>query len=380
MSNLVRSRRQFLKIAGASGSLIALPRLVAAEPATTAAPFELTTVSGKPRDRGRAYGKQFAAGIDDFLNREIYQAFTDKPHSQGGMLRYAEACLKEVKALSPSLVEEVEGIAEGSGKTPQELVLMSLHEELYHRSPLPMHGHCTAVAAGPPATADGHTYVGQTWDWMQSVAGMSSAVLVKRDEGPSLLAYGFPGLWCGAGLNSAGIALCWTSAALGDGKQGPGPRVGIPSYLLLTHLLYQESLEDVISEARRARHAGWFTFVMADGDGKLLNLEGSPEKLAVEKRRGNMARVLYGSREMTATPDDQPVKFHARCQLMLDHFAGSKGKIDRAWLQECFADAQRGICVGPATIDLMVYDCTAREAYLSRGPDYGVQWRKFGVA
>ncbi|HZL91719.1 MAG TPA: hypothetical protein VFB96_25335, partial [Pirellulaceae bacterium] len=167
--------------------------------------------------------------------------------------------------------------------------------------------------------------------------------------------------------------------ALGDGKQGSGPRVGIPSYLLLTHLLYQESLQDVISEAKRAKQAGWFTFVMADGEGNLLNLEGSPEKLAVESHRASLVRVLYGSRQMTATPDDQPVKFHARCQLMYDHLAGGKAKIDRTWLQECFADEKRKICVGPATIDMMVYDCTKREAYLSRGPDYGTAWRKFGL-
>ena len=386
MPALVHSRRRFLGHVAVAGATAVVTPLVdfcgagAAEPANAAAPFELTTISGTPRERGRQYGKHFASGIDEFLGREIYQGVTDKPHSREGMLRYAAACMKEVKVLSPALLEEVEGIAEGSGKTPEELVLMSLHEELYHRSPLPMHGHCTAVAAGPPITADGHTYVGQTWDWMQSVAGMSSATLVKREEGPSLLAYGFPGLWCGAGLNSAGIALCWTSAALGDGKQGAGPRVGIPSYLLLTHLLYQESLKDVISEAKRAKQAGWFTFVLADGEGNLLNLEGSPETLAVETHRGNLVRVLYGSRQMTATPDDQPVTLHARCQKMYDHLTGGHGKIDRTWLQECFADEERGICVGPATIDMMVYDCTAREAYLSRGPNYGTAWRKFAFA
>ena len=59
---------------------------------------------------------------------------------------------------------------------------------------------------------------------------------------------GYPGLWVGAGLNAAGLALCWTSADLG--KNGIGARVGIPSYALLTHLLYQETLKDVAAEAR----------------------------------------------------------------------------------------------------------------------------------
>lgn len=293
MPEIAAARRAFLQtaLAGSAAAFLARPVFGAPKQEAKAAPFTLSTISGKPRERGRTYGKQFAEGIETFLDREIYTAFTDRPSSREQMLRYAGACLKEVQAFSPPLAEEVEGIAEGAGKRAEELVLMSLHEELYHRSPLPMPGHCTAVAAGPPDTADGHTYVGQTWDWMASVAGMSSAVLLKREEGPSLLAYGFPGLWVGAGMNSAGLALCWTSAALGDGKQGMGPRVGIPSYLLLTHLLYQESLPDAIAEAKRAKQAGWFTFVMADGKGNLANIEGSPEKLAVETHSGRLARI-----------------------------------------------------------------------------------------
>jgi hypothetical protein len=45
-----------------------------------------------------------------------------------------------------------------------------------------------------------------------------------------------------------------------------------------------------------------------------------------------------------------------------------------------FGDPARGICVGKATIDMMVFDATTRVAYLSRGPEYGVAWREYGFA
>ena len=76
-------------------------------------------------------------------------------------------------------------------------------------------------AAGPPGTCDGNTYVGQTWDWMKSAYGLSSMLRWKRTEGPDVLAYSYPGLWMGAGMNSEGLALCWTSAVL----DRPGPRL-----------------------------------------------------------------------------------------------------------------------------------------------------------
>ena len=96
---------------------------------------------------------------------------------------------------------------------------------------------------------------GQNWDWGDSTYGLSSLLLWKRPEGSSVLAYSYPGLWVGAGLNSAGLALCWT---WGNDMGIKGPRVGIPSYVLIAQMLYQNTLAAALHEAARAHHAGWF--------------------------------------------------------------------------------------------------------------------------
>jgi hypothetical protein len=333
---------------------------------------------GKPKERGRAYGKQYRDAIRAFLEKEIYQAFVGKPSTKEQIFVYAAACAKMVRAECPMVTEEFEGIAEGAGLAFDEIVLINLHEEFYHRTELPKHGHCTAVAVGPPDTADKHTYVGQTWDWMQSVAGKSSLTEWCRADGLSVLAYGFPGMPAGAGVNSAGLALCWTSAALGE--KGQTPRVGIPSYMLIAHLLNKKNLDDVIREVHKNKHAGWFTFVMADGDGRLVNIEGSPERVVVEPAEGRLVRVLYGSRDMTGTRSGEPVAFHARCRKMFDLLAEARGKTELARLQDYFADPKYAINVGKDTIDMMVFDTTARTAYLSRGPSYEIAWRTFTFA
>ncbi len=333
------------------------------------------TIEGEPRDCGRAYGKLFRDGIRSFLEMEIYDAFLNKPSSKDQLLGYAAACGMVVRAECPLIADEFTGIAEGSGLTFDEIVLINLHEELYHRVNLPQHGHCTAVAVGPPYTGDKRTYVGQTWDWMESVAGTSAVVEWRRKSGVSVLAYGFPGMPTGAGLNSKGIALCWTSAALG--KQGRSPRVGIPSYLLIAHLLAQPDIEAVIREAKKDRHAGWFTFVLADGDGNLINIEGSPQGVAIQRTSGRLVRVDYGTREMTGAQQGQAIPLHARCQTMYNFVESSKGRNNLAHLQEYFADPKYTINAGKATIDMMVFDTTSRTAYLSRGTSYRLDWRKF---
>jgi hypothetical protein len=364
-------RRTFLA-ASAAGLGLSLGRAAGETKPAKSPEHTLTVIEGKPRERGRQYGRTFKDGIHDFLDREIYRAFTGKPSSRDEIVRYAGACAKAVRDYAPTIHDELEGMAEGTGLRLEELVLVTLHEELWHRGVLPKVEHCTAVAFGPPDARDGHTYVGQTWDWMTSVYGLSSMLLWKRPEGPSVLAYAYPGLWVGAGLNSAGIALCWTSA--GSGK---GPRVGIPSYVLLTQLLYQDTLKGVADEARRARQAGWFTFVLADGKGKLLNIEGSPEELVVEEHRGGLVRVGYGSRKMTRTAEGKEVQVHPRVRHTYGLLARAKGQLDGERLQGYFGDLKGGICADPGTIDMMVFDTTARAAYLSRGASYNISWREF---
>jgi hypothetical protein len=175
-------------------------------------------------------------------------------------------------------------------------------------------------------------------------------------------------------LNSAGIALCWTSA---PGQGIPGPRVGIPSYVLIAQMLYQDTLDGAVSEARRAANAGWFTFVLADGEGRLVNVEGSPEELVVEPGRGHMARVGYGSRQMTRTAGEDAVEYHPQCRRMYDLLAGARGKLDRATLQGFFGDHQSTICKHFGTLDAMLFDTTAREAYVTRGPGCSGRWKTF---
>jgi hypothetical protein len=341
-------------------------------------PFgDAVVITGGPRERGRRYGRRFGDPIREFLDREIYRPFERAVAEKDGLLRYAAACFRVIRAECPLIADELEGMAEATGLRLEEHVLITLHEELYHRGVLPSVSHCTAVAVGQPETS-GPCYVGQTWDWMESVAGKSSVLDWRREEGPSLLAYAFPGLWVGAGLNSAGLALCWTSADLG--KPNQVPRVGLPAYVLLAHLLYQPTLDAAAEAARRDRHAGWFTFVMADGSGRLLNIEGSPAGLACEEATGRLVRIGFGTRRMTETADGQSPPRHPRCAAMDALLDRTKGHTDLNAMRENFGDPTRGICVGRATIDMMVFNTTGRTAHLSRGPDYGVDWRPYAFA
>jgi hypothetical protein len=368
MTRTALGRRQFLARAAAWGAAGFGAAARAGDEPSRTAEFSLTEITGKPRERGRQYGAKFKDATAAFLDREIYRTFAAGPRpTRDDLLRYAAACAKEVKAFSPLVHDELEGMAEGSGLRLEELVLVTLHEELWHRGDLPKVEHCTAVAVGPKGREAGDTFVGQTWDWMESVRGLSSVLLWRRPEGPDLLAYAYPGLWVGAGLNAAGVALVWTSAGAG------GPRVGVPSYVLIAQMLYQDSLKAALDEARRAKHAGYFTFVLGDGGGQLANVEGSPKDRAVELSRGRMVRHYYGSRRMHGVGEGEEAPRNERCRRVHEVLDRREGRAELATLEAVFADRE----VGQAALDVMVFNATRRVALLSRGPGHQTRWQRF---
>ena len=151
--------------------------------------------------------------------------------------------------------------------------------------------------------------------------------------------------------------------------------------MLIAHLLAQKDLDAVIREARRDKHAGWFTFVMADAEGNLLNIEGSPLGVAIEQPKDRLARAGFGTRELTAAKPGQDAKLHPRCQQMYKLLTQSAGKNDRATLEQYFTNREDEILSWKSanikTLDLMMFDTKARKAYLSRGPEFHLEWREF---
>jgi hypothetical protein len=142
-------------------------------------------------------------------------------------------------------------------------------------------------------------------------------------------------------------------------------------------MLYQDSLEGAVEEARRARQAGWFTLVLADAKGRIANVEASPEESLIEFSEGHLARTYYGTRRMTRTPEGQPVRMHPQVRRMWDLLDAARGRLDLATLKGFYGDHQSTICKHYATLDVMIFDPVAREAWFERGPGCSGRWARF---
>lgn len=193
---------------------------------TAYAPFPLIDLRGGPRERGRSHGK----AVPERIGRGI-KMYAESLLKNGvdwrELERRADAMVPTIETFDPAYVEEMRGIAEGSGEPFAGVVLMNARTEMVvgarKEAERSTPDGCTAALALPEASADGVLLHGQNWDWRAECAETGVVLRIRRDDGPDILTFTEAGGLARSGLNSAGIGL--TANALEcdrDYRRGPG--------------------------------------------------------------------------------------------------------------------------------------------------------------
>ncbi|MBS3736016.1 MAG: C45 family peptidase [Candidatus Bipolaricaulota bacterium] len=230
-------------------------------------------ISGTPYDRGSEYGKKVKSEIEGFV-AYLKEEFKDSDQSVDEILDHAHKYVPFIESYSGAIYDELRGIAEGSDRSIEEIVLIALHEE--RRSFSVLAQNCTTFAVTGGATADGSNLMGQTWDITPELCENADPFLleIERDEGPNFLSYTYPGMMAGAGVNSEGIGISWNSV----------PRLGfdygVPTYVIIENVLRQEKIGDALSVVLQAKRAGCFNFVIG-GPEEIYSIEATPSDVDV---------------------------------------------------------------------------------------------------
>ena len=341
--------------------------------------YSLCRVEGTPRGRGRGYGQWIRDPLRRFLDEELYGAMERRHRLRREDLRgYAEACLPYIRTQTPRAWAFLEGLSEASGMDLPELAVILAHEEYYHGLD-PISHHCSGLAVGPSETSDGQVYIGQNWDWMESMRPYRHLLHQTGDDGLRTLTYAYPGLWASAGMNSAGVALVWVGAGYDHAaSHGGRPRAGVPSYALIAEMLEQSSLDKAVDCALNVQHAGWFIFLLAGRDGRLARIEATPETKACHRPPSKMAaNIIYTDEQVRRSAlqaDFGPVpphwpKYARMCDLLMSY----SGRLDRERLFSFLRDhvpepKEASICGHNATLDGFLFSPTLNRAWFIPGP------------
>lgn len=252
-------------------------------------------LAGGARARGRRYGE--AAGQQIAVSVSCYgEMFAVCGMNWQQVAERARPFEAVIERAFPSALEEISGIAEGSGVPFSTLLALNARTELLppdYRARVaaladaapPAGGtsaECTSFAVAPTAeprpgsgAGDG-VWLAQNWDWL----GGQRAALVLLDvtpgEGPRYLTVTEAGMLAKIGCNQYGLGVTLNILRSFDDGQQPG----LPVHVLLRALLSCRSVAQALEFAHAQPHyTSSSNVLMADALGEIASLECSPRGL-----------------------------------------------------------------------------------------------------
>ena len=231
-------------------------------------PMPIVLVEGEPRERGRQHGElaaeQVGLSVERYLERFAHYAKLTPAQARRRAAEFAPV----IEGYDPALLEEIEGVAEGAGFRAEDLLAVNCRSEvMFGTAPLM---ECTSFALQPQATANGHTYVGQNWDWAPDIKETLILLVIRQPPRPTVVLLDEAGMIGRMGLNTAGVAMA-TNTLISEQRQ-----LGVPYNMILRGILNQSTLADAIAAIVRPKRSISANYLLAHGDGQTLNLETSP--------------------------------------------------------------------------------------------------------
>lgn len=226
-------------------------------------------LSGSPRVQGRQHGEALRKSISDVRHRwreSLTQRFGVHPDS------FIEAFLAQTRFVAairhwrPALLEEIEGIAEGSGRSlPETLAFQFMDEEWWfgarhYRQPSTEANHCSVIAS---RGCDGQAPIlGQNMDLRAYLDGGQAVISTAINGGPRTTTMTICGMIGLCGANEAGVGV-----AVNTLWQLPSAADGLPVACLMRGILDQPNLAAATKWICQPRHASGQHYLIGDPGG-----------------------------------------------------------------------------------------------------------------
>jgi isopenicillin-N N-acyltransferase like protein len=243
-------------------------------------------LSGTPAQMGAAHGEaqreRIRAYVDRFLGWLVGNAAVSLTEEELWARWAPQAAVNQRAA--PALVEEMRGIARGSGVAFERIFLLNslldLNSFRYLDLAQNFAGGCSTFAVAAEA-GSGKTLVGQTYDMPEFHQDYLTVLRLKPAQGPRQLVFTFAGIVGAAGLNEAGIGVNINYLSPRDVTQGRLHSV------VVRQILAGRQLADALTPPLVPPRAGGAHFLIADRDGTIVSIETTARRYAIRYPEGN---------------------------------------------------------------------------------------------
>lgn len=193
---------------------------------------------------------------------DCYRRILPREEGWSGPWAAPAGCLDAAREQYPHLVEELQGMADGSGQSFEDLFFLNALEEALDLKPKPPVA-CTAIALA----TEGGVWLGHNEDWYAEDARAVIAIYGRPVGKPSFLSVTAAPFLAAVGMNEAGIAQGVNSVSSTDS------RVGVPRMFAARAALEASSIAAAKLLAAPAKRAGGYNHLLASAAGEIGNLE-----------------------------------------------------------------------------------------------------------
>lgn len=182
-------------------------------------------------DRGRALGQAQRERIESVVGiyRRLFEA--NAGLDDASVRRLGDQALEQTAACAPDLLDEMEGIAQGSGVDRSLVGALNARTELLAAAGAA--GECSTVAVLGTITRNGRPFGLQTWDWHEELAGGWMIWEIEHADGRRVRTLTEAGIVGKIGVSSAGVGVHLNIL----GHAGDGPPLGIPVHVMCRRVL-----------------------------------------------------------------------------------------------------------------------------------------------
>ena len=242
--------------------------------------------SGTPYEIGRQLGEQTKLAIANSLDMLAarFRHWDDRQFREA-----RERHMAYTERRLPELVEETQGIADGSGVEFRWIYLANFYASMRFA----LEGCSNLIFTG---SADG-PILARTCDLPRAEGKHAGLALVRPEGGPAVLATYWPGTtWRGSGINEAGLAVGGSSCSAAV----PMPEESMNPHALPTWVLSRaESVADAIALLESVDAQPWganHALVDGGGDAAIVEKAGAYQAL----RRSDGGRLWCTNHALTA--------------------------------------------------------------------------------
>ncbi len=253
------------------------------------------------------------------------------------------------KKYTPFILDELKGIAEGSGQSYKDVLAFQLVDEFWVYLDKKFNEgkhHCSGI--GVPATANHPAYIAQNMDLENYMHGFQVLLhLSANGKEPEQYILSCAGLVALNGMNAAGIGMCMNT--LMELKASPD---GLPVAFVVRGVLNQQKGDDALEFLNTVKHASGQNYILGILD-SVYDFEASANQVVRFLPKAGESSIVYHTNHAIANHDVKPWHKEAFEKIL----AGEK-KEDNSVIR--FASLQQRLNKQPADISADIIKGTLR--------------------